>query len=78
MIDSGLFCSNCSTALVIHTFNVKYCSVLTQYHKIDRLIEMNFLSKKNIPRSFFLCNYMLSKTSDKLSVNIEQVYFFGH
>ena len=37
-------------SLVIDTFYaafyVKYCSVLTQYYKIDLLIEITFLSKK--------------------------------
>ena len=36
-----------STALVIDTFYVKYCSLLTQYYKIDPLIE-TFLCKKKI------------------------------
>ena len=38
----------CSTELVIDTFYVKYYSVLTQYYKIDLLIEKTLLSKKNI------------------------------
>ena len=38
----------CSTALVIDTLYVKYCSVLTQYYKIDHLIEITFFSKKEI------------------------------
>ena len=54
----------CSTALVIDTFYVKYCSVLMQYDKFDLLIEITFLNKKNIyiSRSFFyavLCDWKL-------------------
>ena len=64
-----------STASVIDTFYVKYCSVLTQYYKINLLIEITFLVKKyNIFLDPFLCYFMLPKTTDNLSVNIDHVY----
>ena len=55
------------------TFYVKYGCDLTQYYKIDLLFEITFLSRTN-SISFFLCNFMQPKTSDKLSVNIYDVY----
>ena len=63
----------CSTALVIDTFYVKLCSVLTQNYNIDFLIGITFLSKKNISISFI--QFYATKTSDKLSVNIDHVYY---
>ena len=44
------------------TFYVKYCSVT--YAVLQHPIGITFLSKKNKFLDFFLCNYMLSKTSD--------------
>ena len=48
----------CSTELVIDTFYRKYCSALTQYYKIDLLIEITFLSNKRyLSISFFIQFY---------------------
>ena len=56
----------CSTALVIDTFYIKYCSVLllTHYYKINLLIEITFFRKKNIYLQIFVCNFMRPKTWD--------------
>ena len=70
----GKFCR--TTALVIDTFYVKYCSVLMQYHKIDLLIDKSKDKVKVKEKIFldpFLSNFMRPKTSDKLSVNINHV-----
>ena len=62
----------CSSALVIDTFYVKYCSILTHYYKIDLLIKITFLSKRNIfLDSFFyaiLCDRKLRISCLSISI----------
>ena len=55
---SDLFCS---TGLVIEPFYVKYCSVLPQYYKINLLIGINFLSKKNMFLDPFFMQFYATK-----------------
>ena len=68
-----------STALVINTIYVKYCSVLTQYYTIDPNIAITFSSKKkNYIFVLFLCNLMRPKTWDNnFSKNITKSIMFN-
>ena len=56
----------CCTTFVIDT-----CFELTQYYKIDLLIEITFLSKKKIKKNML---FYSTKIPDKLSVNTDHVY----
>ena len=61
--------------LVIDTFNVKYCSVLTQYYKIDFSIEITFLCKKNIfLDTFFNKFYMKSCLPISIMFTVQCMY----
>ena len=57
----------------ISNFHVKYCSVLSQYQKMDLKIAIIFKVNKQIFLDNSLCNFVRPKTSDKLSVNIDHV-----
>ena len=71
MIDLDLF----SSKNRYQKFLVCLLVLLIQYFKINLLIGKTFLRKKDHFASFFLFNFIWSKTSDKLSVNIDHVHW---